>query len=194
MVVVEPSFPGFGWGPRAGMKKGRGGENHVPPTWSDRGWGWVLGCWVLNWRWCTRKRSSFFLVLCYRGGGERKFPPTQPLYTKTPTKRVFATFSLMGRGEERALQEIKTLKRHTTVFVSFSYFSYDRSGGGGGGGYAPGGKVGAGEGGKSPILTGISLITYAPSIYRGRVWGVKPPIHFHCVLHTKRGEGDPDCL
>ena len=32
---------------------------------------------------------------------------------------------------------------------------------------------------------GLPLITYAP---RGR-GGVKPPIHFYCVLHAKRGEG-----
>ena len=31
---------------------------------------------------------------------------------------------------------------------------------------------------------GLPLITYA---YRGG--GVKPPIHFHCVLHAKRWEG-----
>ena len=35
------------------------------------------------------------------------------------------------------------------------------------------------------IVWGLPLITYAP---RGRGW-VKPPIHFYCVLHAKRGEG-----
>ena len=32
---------------------------------------------------------------------------------------------------------------------------------------------------------GLPLITYAP---RG-LGGSKPPIHFHCVLHAKRGGG-----
>ena len=26
------------------------------------------------------------------------------------------------------------------------------------------------------------------------VGGVKPPIHFHCVLHAKRGRGGPDSM
>ena len=34
--------------------------------------------------------------------------------------------------------------------------------------------------------TGLPLITYAPM---GRGGGVKRPIHFHCVLHAKRGGG-----
>ena len=40
------------------------------------------------------------------------------------------------------------------------------------------------------LYRGIPLITYAP---RGRE-GVKPPIHFYCVLHAKRGEGGPDSM
>ena len=36
-------------------------------------------------------------------------------------------------------------------------------------------------------IRGLPLITYAP---RGREGGgVKPPIHFYCVLYAKRGEG-----
>ena len=35
-------------------------------------------------------------------------------------------------------------------------------------------------------LRGLPLITYAP---RGRGGGVKPPIHFYCVLHAKVGGG-----
>ena len=38
--------------------------------------------------------------------------------------------------------------------------------------------------------SGISLITYAPRGGRGS----KPPIHFHCVLHAKRGKGGPDSM
>ena len=38
----------------------------------------------------------------------------------------------------------------------------------------------------SPNQCGLLLITYAPSRRGG---GVKPPIHFYCVLHAKRGEG-----
>ena len=33
------------------------------------------------------------------------------------------------------------------------------------------------------IYRGLPLITYAPS----GVGGLKPPLHFHCVLHAKRG-------
>ena len=33
---------------------------------------------------------------------------------------------------------------------------------------------------------GLPLITYAP---RGSGVGVKPLIHFHCLLHAKRGKG-----
>ena len=36
------------------------------------------------------------------------------------------------------------------------------------------------------MIWGLPLITYAP---RGGGGGSKPPIHFHCVLHAKRGEG-----
>ena len=37
------------------------------------------------------------------------------------------------------------------------------------------------------MLCGLPLITYAP---RGREGGgVKPALHFYCVLHAKRGEG-----
>ena len=32
----------------------------------------------------------------------------------------------------------------------------------------------------------LPLITNAP---RGEEGGSKPPIHFHCLLHAKRGEG-----
>ena len=39
-------------------------------------------------------------------------------------------------------------------------------------------------------LRGLPLITYAP---RGR-GGVKPPIHFYCVLHAKRGGGGPESM
>ena len=28
----------------------------------------------------------------------------------------------------------------------------------------------------------------------GRGGGVKSPIHFHCVLHAKRGEGGPNIM
>ena len=43
----------------------------------------------------------------------------------------------------------------------------------------------------SPVNPGgLPLITYAP---RGR-GGVKAPIHFHCVLHAKRGGGGPDSM
>ena len=33
---------------------------------------------------------------------------------------------------------------------------------------------------------GLPFSTYAP---RGGGEGFKPPIHFHCVLHAKRGRG-----
>ena len=36
------------------------------------------------------------------------------------------------------------------------------------------------------LVRGLSLITYVP---RGMGRGVKSLIHFHCVLHAKRGEG-----
>ena len=39
-------------------------------------------------------------------------------------------------------------------------------------------------------LRGLPLSMYAP---RG-VGGVKPPIHFHCVLHAKRGWVGPDSM
>ena len=38
---------------------------------------------------------------------------------------------------------------------------------------------------------GLPLGTYAP---RGWVGRVKPPIHFHCVLHAKREGGGPDSM
>ena len=41
------------------------------------------------------------------------------------------------------------------------------------------------------LIRGLPLITYAP---RGRGGGVKPPIHFYCVLHAKRGGGGPDSM
>ena len=41
------------------------------------------------------------------------------------------------------------------------------------------------------LVGGLPLITYAA---RGRGRGVKSPIHFHCVLHAKRGGGDPDSM
>ena len=39
-------------------------------------------------------------------------------------------------------------------------------------------------------LMGPSITTYAS---RGRR-GVKPPIHFYCVLHAKRGEEGPNSI
>ena len=39
-------------------------------------------------------------------------------------------------------------------------------------------------------IRGLPLITYAPR-ERG---GVKSPIHFHCVLHAKRGGGGPNSM
>ena len=38
--------------------------------------------------------------------------------------------------------------------------------------------------------SGLPFSTYAP---RG-VGGVKPPIHFHCVLHAKRGKVGADSM
>ena len=38
------------------------------------------------------------------------------------------------------------------------------------------------------LLRGLSLITYAPR-ETGGGGGVKPPIHFYCVLHAKTGGG-----
>ena len=45
----------------------------------------------------------------------------------------------------------------------------------------------AGEG-SNPLLTrgGLPLITYAP---RGSGGEVKSPMHFHCLLHAKKGGG-----
>ena len=40
-------------------------------------------------------------------------------------------------------------------------------------------------------VRGLPLITYAP---RGGGGGVKSPIHFHCVLHAKRGGGGLDSM
>ena len=39
-------------------------------------------------------------------------------------------------------------------------------------------------------LWGLPFSTYAP---RGG-GGFKSPIHFHCVLHAKRGGGGPDSM
>ena len=43
------------------------------------------------------------------------------------------------------------------------------------------------------LLWGLPLITYA---HRGRGGGggVKPPIHFYCVLHAKRGGGGANSM
>ena len=41
------------------------------------------------------------------------------------------------------------------------------------------------------LVWGLPLITYTPI----GGWGeVKPPIHFYCVFHAKRGEGGPDSM
>ena len=40
------------------------------------------------------------------------------------------------------------------------------------------------------FMTGLAFSTYAP---RG-VGGVKPPIHFHCVLPAKIGRGGPESM
>ena len=36
-------------------------------------------------------------------------------------------------------------------------------------------------------LRGLPSITYGPM---GRGGGIKPPVHFYCVLHAKRGVGE----
>ena len=40
------------------------------------------------------------------------------------------------------------------------------------------------------FFRGLPFSTYAPR----RVGGVNPPIHFHCVLHAKRGWVGPDSM
>ena len=46
---------------------------------------------------------------------------------------------------------------------------------------------------KSVLKTawGIPFSTYTP---RGRGGGVKRLIHFHCILHAKKGGGGPDSM